>query len=215
MLEYALYLNTAKCMNLLSDRIDQCLPQTQCGECGYNGCKPYAKAIAEQGEVITKCPPGGVTTLRALAALTGQDPKPLEAAAEAQLRPPQVAIIREPLCIGCTKCIQACPVDAIVGTGKKMHTIIADECTGCELCVPVCPTDCIDLTPIDDYHFNKDKARSRHQAKLDRQAAQQQQTRTRYAQKKSTEKQAKLDYIQAAMARVQAKKQQHHDARKT
>lgn len=198
-------------MKVLSEQLDACLPQTQCGECGYAGCKPYAEAMATQGESIAKCPPGGVETLRALAKLTGQDPAPLEAEVEAQLRPPQLAVIREAQCIGCTKCIQACPVDAIVGMGKKMHTVIAKECTGCELCVPVCPTDCIELTPIDGYHFDKAKARARHDAKQNRLQRASTQSRARYAQKKETEKQAKLAYIQAAMARVQAKKQQQHD----
>jgi len=122
--------------------IDALLPQTQCGKCGFDGCLPYAEAIAA-GEPINRCPPGGEATLERLAALTG---RPVQSLAEpAQL--PLAAVIREAECIGCTKCIQACPVDAILGAAKRMHTVITDECTGCELCVAPCPVDCIDLVP--------------------------------------------------------------------
>ncbi|WP_233440322.1 RnfABCDGE type electron transport complex subunit B [Modicisalibacter coralii] len=128
------------------ERIDAELPQTQCGKCGHAGCRPYAEAIAE-GEAINKCPPGGERTLQRLADLTGQPATPLERPAES----PQVAVIREEECIGCTKCIQACPVDAILGAAKRMHTVIAGECTGCELCVAPCPVDCIDIVPHPDW----------------------------------------------------------------
>ncbi|MBF7052054.1 RnfABCDGE type electron transport complex subunit B [Halomonas sp. KAO] len=126
----------------LIEAIDALLPQTQCGKCGFDGCLPYAEAIAE-GEPINRCPPGGEQTLARLATLTGQPEQPL--AEPAQL--PLAAVIREAECIGCTKCIQACPVDAILGAAKRMHTVITDECTGCELCVAPCPVDCIDLVP--------------------------------------------------------------------
>jgi electron transport complex protein RnfB len=126
----------------LIDAIDAELPQTQCGKCGHPGCRPYAEAIVE-GEPINRCPPGGESTLVRLAELTGQSTQPLAEPAQS----PQVAWIREAECIGCTKCIQACPVDAILGASKRMHTVIADECTGCELCVAPCPVDCIDLLP--------------------------------------------------------------------
>ncbi|WP_244612975.1 RnfABCDGE type electron transport complex subunit B [Modicisalibacter radicis] len=128
------------------ERIDAELPQTQCGKCGHAGCRPYAEAIAE-GEAINKCPPGGERTLQRLADITGQPARPLERPAES----PQVAVIREDECIGCTKCIQACPVDAILGAAKRMHTVIAGECTGCELCVAPCPVDCIDIVPHPDW----------------------------------------------------------------
>jgi electron transport complex protein RnfB len=128
----------------IADQIESLLPQTQCGQCGYPGCRPYAQAIAD-GDDINKCPPGGEATIAALADLLGVEAKPLDAAEEVV---PQVAYIREDECIGCTKCIQACPVDAILGSAKHMHTVIASECTGCDLCVEPCPVDCIDMLPI-------------------------------------------------------------------
>lgn len=124
--------------------IDALLPQTQCTKCGHNGCKPYAEAIA-QGEIINKCPPGGNETIKELAALLDTPVIPLEAEAPSL---PLVAYIREVECIGCTKCIQACPVDAIVGAAKLMHTVISNECTGCDLCVTPCPVDCIEMRPL-------------------------------------------------------------------
>ncbi|GLP97885.1 electron transport complex subunit RsxB [Paraferrimonas sedimenticola] len=130
--------------NPLVDQIDAILPQTQCGQCGYPGCKPYAEAIAN-GEAINKCPPGGTSTMEKIADLMGVDPQPVE---ETEASVPRVAYIREAECIGCTKCIQACPVDAIVGAGKLMHTVIESQCTGCDLCVDPCPVDCIDMRPI-------------------------------------------------------------------
>jgi len=130
----------------LVEQIDAVLPQTQCGQCGYPGCKPYAEAIAN-GDDINKCPPGGEATIKKLADLMGVEPKPLDAAhGEEDVK--KVAFIREDECIGCTKCIQACPVDAILGAAKHMHTVITDECTGCDLCVDPCPVDCIDMVPI-------------------------------------------------------------------
>lgn len=127
------------------EKIDSLLPQTQCGQCGYPGCRPYAEAIA-QGTAINLCPPGGESTVVALADLLGREAIPLDAPENSSL--PTVAFIREAECIGCTKCIQACPVDAILGAAKQMHTVIASECTGCDLCVEPCPVDCIDMLPI-------------------------------------------------------------------
>ncbi len=127
------------------DQINNILPQTQCGQCGYPGCKPYAEAIAN-GDQINKCPPGGEQGVKALADLLGREVIPLDESLEVSI--PRVAVIREDECIGCTKCIQACPVDAIVGAAKLMHTVIESECTGCDLCVPPCPVDCIDMVPI-------------------------------------------------------------------
>lgn len=129
------------------DRIDALLPQTQCGQCGYPGCRPYAQAIAADEADINQCPPGGETGIAALADLLGRDPKPLNPEHGAA-KPKTVAIIDEQTCIGCTLCIQACPVDAILGAAKQMHTVIEEECTGCELCVAPCPVDCITMEPI-------------------------------------------------------------------
>jgi electron transport complex protein RnfB len=131
--------------NPLSDQINSILPQTQCGQCGYPGCRPYAEAIAD-GDSINKCPPGGEDTIQALANLLDVEPEPLDAEHGVEAEP-TVAYIREDECIGCTKCIQACPVDAILGAAKQMHTVIIDECTGCDLCVEPCPVDCIDMIP--------------------------------------------------------------------
>ncbi len=131
----------------LAERIDTLLPQTQCGQCGFAGCRPYAKAIAEGNADINQCPPGGDTTIQALAELLGRDPKPLNAA-YGEYKEKRLAVIDENRCIGCTLCIQACPVDAILGAAKQMHTVIKSECTGCDLCVPPCPVDCIDMVPI-------------------------------------------------------------------
>lgn len=127
-------------------QIDALLPQTQCGQCGYPGCKPYATAIAN-GDAINKCPPGGMATVEAIASLLDVDIVPLDA--ETEDNPTQlVAVIREDECIGCTKCIQACPVDAILGAAKLMHTVIESECTGCDLCLEPCPVDCIDMVEV-------------------------------------------------------------------
>ncbi|MBF0750973.1 MULTISPECIES: electron transport complex subunit RsxB [Pasteurellaceae] len=126
------------------EKIDAILPQSQCGQCGYPGCKPYAEAICN-GDMITKCIPGGQSTIVKIAEILGVDAPPMEGVEEPI---EMVAFIDENMCIGCTKCIQACPVDAIIGTNKTMHTIIPDLCTGCELCIAPCPTDCISMIPV-------------------------------------------------------------------
>lgn len=133
----------------LVEKIDAILPQTQCGQCTFPGCKPYAQAIANGEADINQCPPGGETTIIALADLLGVDVKPLnpENGIEEDIK--TVAVIDEEICIGCTLCIQACPVDAILGAAKQMHTVIADECTGCDLCLPPCPVDCIEMVPVE------------------------------------------------------------------
>ncbi|HHJ13515.1 MAG TPA: electron transport complex subunit RsxB [Gammaproteobacteria bacterium] len=131
----------------LVDRIDALLPQTQCGQCSYPGCRPYAEAIAAGEADINQCPPGGEATIQALADLLGVDPKPLNAEHGEHPDEKLVAVIDEQTCIGCTLCIQACPVDAILGAAKQMHTVIEDECTGCKLCIPPCPVDCIEMVP--------------------------------------------------------------------
>lgn len=132
--------------SLFVDRINNLLPQTQCGQCGFPGCRPYAEAIS-RGENINRCPPGGMPTIKRLAALLDVPVVPLDTSHGWHL-PKRVASIREHECIGCTKCIQACPVDAIVGAPKRMHTVIVSDCTGCDLCVEPCPVDCIDMLPL-------------------------------------------------------------------
>ena len=132
--------------NPIVDQINDILPQTQCGQCGHPGCRPYAEAIANEDEAINKCPPGGEAGIQALADLLDVEAIPLDAE-HGEEDVTAVAYIREAECIGCTKCIQACPVDAILGAAKQMHTVIVSECTGCDLCVEPCPVDCIDMIP--------------------------------------------------------------------
>ncbi len=131
----------------IADRIKPILPQTQCGQCSFPGCRPYAEAIASGNADINQCPPGGQDGVDALADLLGLESKPLNAEFGIE-KPKRVAVIIEQDCIGCTKCIQACPVDAIVGAAKQMHTVVANECTGCELCIAPCPVDCIVMEPV-------------------------------------------------------------------
>ena len=168
----------------LAAAIDQRLPQTQCAQCDYPGCLAYARAIADGEADINQCPPGGAVTIDALARLLGREPKPLNPKHRAKHAAPlQLAFIREADCIGCKRCITACPVDCIIGAAKLMHTVIATECSGCQLCLPVCPTDCITLAdPPTDYaagapsiwrEFSAqqvDKARRRARHKRERQS---------------------------------------------
>ncbi|MFJ2991954.1 electron transport complex subunit RsxB [Pandoraea sp. NPDC087047] len=168
-------------VNALAQRIDALLPQTQCTKCGYAGCRPYADAIASGQASYNQCPPGGAEGVERLANLLGRPVIPLNPENGVE-RPRPRAVIDESLCIGCTLCIQACPVDAIVGAAKLMHTVIEDRCTGCDLCVPPCPVDCIDMVPVTGERTGwdawsqtqADQARAHfetHQARLDKDKA--------------------------------------------
>jgi electron transport complex protein RnfB len=155
------------------DAIDALLPQTQCGQCGYRGCRPYAEAIAAGTALINQCPPGGDEVIAELAGLLGEPVLPLNTTHGVSASP-AIAIINEPACIGCTLCIAACPVDAIVGAARQMHTVITNACTGCELCLPPCPVDCIALFETgvrpdpDQRRIAAQLARSRHMARARR-----------------------------------------------
>lgn len=132
----------------LADRIDAVLPQTQCTKCGFEGCRPYAEAIARGAAPINRCPPGGAAGIAQLARLLGRPALALDVSRGVE-KPLEWALIDEDLCIGCTLCIQACPVDAIVGAARRMHTVLPTQCTGCELCIPPCPMDCIAMVPAE------------------------------------------------------------------
>ncbi|WP_137803880.1 electron transport complex subunit RsxB [Pseudomonas sp. G(2018)] len=215
----------------LIQRIDALLPQTQCGKCGHPGCKPYAEGIAN-GEPINKCPPGGNETINALAELLNVPVLELDLSRGSA--PAQIAYIREAECIGCTKCIQACPVDAIVGAAKLMHTVIIDECTGCDLCVAPCPVDCIEMHPlpmtsvlpiVGGLAFSLEEQRARaakrnharrrfeqRNARLQHEEQQKAAERQARAQRAAQPAQVTLDPVQAALERVRAQKAANADA---
>ena len=161
----------------LAARIDALLPQTQCTRCGYDGCSPYAAAIANGEAQINQCPPGGTATIDALAHLLNRPALPLNPANGVE-SPPLVAWIDEARCIGCARCLAPCPVDAIVGAQKYMHTVLADRCTGCELCLPPCPVDCIEMRAlphpaVNQPSLNKERYAA-HAGRLATQAAERQ-----------------------------------------
>ena len=169
--------NTMNDVTDLATRLDALLPQTQCGQCGFHGCRPYAEAMARGEAPVNRCPPGGAAGIARLAALLGTPVLPLDPACGEE-KPRMLARIVEADCIGCTKCIQACPVDAIVGAAKLMHTVLPGDCTGCELCVPACPVDCIVLEPMppeqaeDPAHADASRTRfRRREARLARERA--------------------------------------------
>ncbi|GKT11582.1 MAG: Na+-translocating ferredoxin:NAD+ oxidoreductase subunit B [Thiomicrorhabdus sp.] len=132
--------------NPIAEQIDKVLPQTQCGQCGFPGCKPYAEALSKEETEVNLCTPGGNEVMILISEITGLEPKEMDAE-DTEVKPKETAYIDEDVCIGCVLCIKECPVDAILGATKLMHTVIQDECTGCEKCVPVCPVDCIDMLP--------------------------------------------------------------------
>lgn len=189
----------------LADRIDALLPQTQCTKCGYDGCRPYAEAMADDAAAINQCPPGGATGIAKLAALTGRRALPLNPAngAEAPLR---VAVIDEPRCIGCTLCIQACPVDAIIGAARRMHVVIGQWCTGCDLCVAPCPVDCIAMVDVAPTRAWSDAdaraARARYEARRARLAKE----AAEPAPAPAADAELRQAAVQAALARARARR---------
>jgi electron transport complex protein RnfB len=196
----------------LADRIDAILPQTQCEQCGYHGCRPYAEAIASGAAPIDQCPPGGAAGIAKLAALLDRPLLPLNPQHGVE-KPRMLARIVEADCIGCTKCIQACPVDAIVGAAKLMHTVIADDCTGCELCVPACPVDCIVLEPMPlsqlDDPRHADAARAHFQRRETRLARERDEREAELAARKAAVDAVATpnNPVLAALARARAKQQ--------
>lgn len=206
-------------MKVTPEQIEDLLPQTQCTLCGYSGCRPYAEAMLYKGESIDKCLPGGVETLLKLGKLLEQDAEPFIEEMEKKAKPDLLAVLDEAACIGCKKCIQVCPVDAILGAPKQMHSIINDECTGCELCVPACPVDCIqmvEITPIASPEEKKkkaEKAKSRYEFRQirlhrDTMEAAEKHRQLKFANIQAQEEKVlarKLE-IQAAVARMKEKK---------
>ena len=186
----------------LADRIDALLPQTQCTRCGYPSCRDYASAVAAGKADINQCPPGGAAGIAALADLLDRKPLPLNPANGVE-KPREIAFIDEAVCIGCTKCIQACPVDAIVGASKLMHTILADECTGCELCIAPCPVDCIAMIPA-TVPADAEKYRARYVAHNERLARWNAERAAELAARKTRVDTG--DAVAAALARARAKK---------
>jgi len=211
------------CSSPLADAIDALLPQTQCTKCGYAGCRPYAEAIAAGSTPINQCPPGGAAGIAELAALLRRSALPLNPANGIE-RPLTVAVIDEALCIGCTLCIQACPVDCIVGAPTKMHTVIESQCTGCDLCLPPCPMDCIAMVPVQPLRAwtraDAEAARHRYAERNARRASGKARNERRLAEK-AVAKLAELDarddltaeqvarrksVVEAALARARARR---------
>ena len=198
---------------ILSKKINCILPQTQCQLCDYPSCLDYAKAIAKNEANISKCHPGGLDTLKKISELTGQPWHEYEQKVKTQYKTPSAVTIDEETCIGCTKCITACPVDAIIGSSKQMHSIITTECTGCDLCIPVCPVDCIITKPTDKSKHNTSYLQDRFIAKTERIKANNLNKMQKHNKKKlgatTQNKQeiikARQDAILAALSRVKEK----------
>lgn len=189
-------------------KIDAILPQTQCGKCGYGGCMPYAEALAEGAADINQCPPGGADGIRRLAALLKREFKPLNPEFGTE-QPRAVAVIDEKLCIGCTKCIAACPVDAIIGASRQMHTVLTEYCTGCELCLPPCPVDCISMVPAANPIWSRQDAaaaRTRFRYRNFRLSREQREKEEKLAQRTPPAHDSKKAAIQAALERAKARR---------
>ena len=211
-------------MQNLIKKINQLLPQTQCTRCGYEGCLPYAQAIAT-GIPHNQCPPGGQSLIDELSALLDRPNLSLNPENGSE-GPPKIAVIDEDQCIGCTICIQACPVDAIFGTAKKMHSVIQSECNGCELCVQPCPVDCITIQSQDSAVLSPDERKANAKQYLKRIDARNQRINTRQLEKLKAHRKAKqptspngqntqsnLDYIKAATLRAKTKKGLRHESK--
>jgi len=203
----------------LADRIDALLPQTQCTQCGYDGCRPYAEALARGEADVNRCPPGGEDGMRALADFLGVERKAIAPECGEPVTKPEVALIDEETCIGCTRCIQACTVDAIMGGPKSMHTVIAAECTGCGLCLPPCPVDCIEMVPSADPTPLRQRAeqfRARYEARNARLAREAEERERRRAEKRARvaardDRERKRGEIAAAVARARARRRAADD----
>jgi electron transport complex protein RnfB len=200
-------------MSELAERIDALLPQTQCTKCGYPTCRRYADAIATGEADINQCPPGGETGVRKLAALLSRDAKPLNPANGLE-QPRRVALIDEARCIGCTLCIQACPVDAIVGAAKLMHTVVTELCSGCDLCVAPCPVDCIEMLPAKEEDVwdavRADAARERFErrrSRLERERRERTERLAARALRAKPDAEKKRAIIAAAIERARARRQ--------
>ncbi len=200
------------------EALEATLPQTQCGDCDFDGCKPYAQAMQAGETDIDRCAPGGLQTLIDLATLLGKDATPYREQVEQNYKPAKLAVIREHECIGCTKCIQVCPVDAIIGKSKMMHTIIDKDCNGCELCIPACPVDCIDMVELVEptteqrsYNHQRNKIRfEANQKRLERIQKNRKQKHQKATLSTQGDRQqtvsARQNAIKAALARVSSKK---------
>jgi electron transport complex protein RnfB len=203
-------------MSGLAERIDALLPQTQCTKCGYPACRPYAEAIAKGEADINQCPPGGDAGIRGLAALLGRKHRPLNPLNGIE-QPRRVALIDEARCIGCTLCIKACPVDAIVGAQKLMHTVVTELCSGCDLCIAPCPVDCIAMVPATgaDAVWDRaraDAARERFERRRSRQERERRERAARMAArtlkaKGDPDAEKKRATIQAAIERARSRRQ--------
>jgi H+/Na+-translocating ferredoxin:NAD+ oxidoreductase subunit B len=195
-------------ISALVEQIDAILPQTQCGKCGYGGCRPYAKAIAANEADINQCPPGGETGIHKLAELLNRDYKPLNPQFGVE-KPLEIAVIDEQTCIGCTLCIEACPVDAIIGASKQMHTVITAYCTGCELCIQPCPVDCISMIPAAHPVWSQqdaDSARERFNLRNLRMQREQREEEQKLAQKASSAHDPKKTTVLAALERARLRR---------